>query len=280
MQSLHIVFRKRIVFFTLALLTASMYGKRVLVTGGAGFLGSNLCRRLVDQGHSVVALDNLSSGKKDNITPLLKCENFRFVEHDVANPFDFDVEWIFNLACVATPPDYQKEPLQTLRTSFLGAYNVLELARKRGARVMQASTSEVYGEPLMHPQKECYWGNVNPIGIRSCYDEGKRCAEALFFTYAREYKVDAKVVQSDAFENIDENFDVILLNPPQTAGKKLCFKMIEEAKEHLKKGGSLQLVARHQKGGKTLQKKMEEVFGNSEVLSRQSGFRVYMSYLQ
>lgn len=168
---------------------------KILVTGGAGFIGSHLCERLLAEGHSVICLDNFFSGDRDNVAHLLGKPDFTLVEHDVTEPFCFDVEEIYNLACPASPVFYQSDPVKTTRTSVLGAINVLELARETGAKVLQASTSEVYGDPAVHPQNEQYWGNVNPIGLRSCYDEGKRCAESLFFDYRRRYGVRIKVVR-------------------------------------------------------------------------------------
>ncbi len=169
--------------------------KKILVTGGAGFLGSHLCARLLEMGHEVVALDNLYTGKKSNIAFLLGHPRFSFLMHDITKPVDLPVEWIFNLACPASPPHYQKDPIYTTKISVLGALNMLELARTNHARILQASTSEVYGDPEQHPQTESYKGCVNPIGIRSCYDEGKRCAESLFFDYHRQYQLDIKVVR-------------------------------------------------------------------------------------
>lgn len=166
-----------------------------MVTGGAGFLGSNLCRRLLADGHRVVAVDNFYTGRPGNIAELLDDPSFELVEHDVVNPLQREVDQIYNLACPASPPHYQRDPLFTTKTSVFGALNALELARSHGATVLQASTSEVYGDPLVHPQPEEYWGNVNPIGIRSCYDEGKRIAETLFFDYHRAYGVPIKVVR-------------------------------------------------------------------------------------
>lgn len=179
--------------------------KKVLVTGGAGFLGSHLCERLLAAGHSVIALDNLSTGRLENIAPLQNHPNFAFINHDVTHPIDLEVDWILNFACPASPPHYQKDPIQTTKTSVLGALNMLELARKNNARIMQASTSEVYGDPLIHPQPESYVGNVNPIGIRACYDEGKRCAESLFFDYHRMYNIDIKVIR--IFNTYGPNMD-------------------------------------------------------------------------
>lgn len=169
--------------------------KKILVTGGAGFLGTNLCRTLLEQGHSVHAIDNLYTGTMSNIKTLQTFKNFTFTKHNVIEPIDIPCDWIFNFACPASPPAYQKDPLFTTKTSVLGAINMLELAKKYNARILQASTSEVYGNPLEHPQTESYWGNVNPIGIRSCYDEGKRCAETLFFDYHRMYNIDIKVIR-------------------------------------------------------------------------------------
>ena len=168
---------------------------RILITGGAGFLGSHLCDKLLAQGHEVVCLDNLFTGSKANIAHLLANPNFEFVRHDVIDPFKYEVDQIYNLACPASPPHYQFNPIKTTKTSVMGAINCLGLAKRVKARVFQASTSEVYGDPTVHPQPESYWGNVNPIGRRSCYDEGKRCAETLFFDYHRENKVDIRVVR-------------------------------------------------------------------------------------
>jgi UDP-glucuronate decarboxylase len=168
---------------------------RILVTGGAGFLGSHLCDRLIAEGHEVTVIDNLFTGRKQNIAHLLEHPRFEFVRHDVIDPFKFEVDQIYNLACPASPPHYQYNPIKTIKTSILGSINCLGLAKRVKARVFQASTSEVYGDPHVHPQPESYWGNVNPIGKRSCYDEGKRCAETLFFDYHREHKVDIRVVR-------------------------------------------------------------------------------------
>ena len=168
---------------------------RILVTGGAGFLGSHLCDRLHGDGHDVVALDNLYTGRKSNLAHLLGRRNFEFVRHDVTDPFKYEVEQIYNLACPASPQHYQYNSIKTTKTSVLGAMNCLGLAKRVKARVFQASTSEVYGDPELHPQPESYWGRVNPIGRRSCYDEGKRCADTLFFDYHRENRVDIRVIR-------------------------------------------------------------------------------------
>ena len=169
--------------------------KKVLVTGGVGFLGSNLCKKLLQEEYQVTALDNLSCCLNCNVEDLLSNKNFKFIKHDIIENIKLKVDWIFNLACPASPPRYQADPIQTTKTSVLGSLNMLELAKRNKARILQASTSEVYGDPFEHPQKESYRGNVNPIGIRSCYDEGKRCAESLFFDYHRMYDVDIKVVR-------------------------------------------------------------------------------------
>jgi UDP-glucuronate decarboxylase len=178
-------------------LTGAIHGSRVLVTGGAGFLGSHLCERLLADGHQVQAVDNFYTGSRDNVAHLLENPRFSVLEHDVTNPLDVDgeVDQIFNLACPASPPHYQRDPIKTTLTSVLGVYNMLELARRTGAKILQASTSEVYGDPSIHPQPESYWGNVNPIGIRSCYDEGKRVAETLLFDFNRQYGIPIKVVR-------------------------------------------------------------------------------------
>ena len=168
---------------------------RILVTGGAGFIGSHLCKRLVENGDEVICLDNLFTGSKANIDPLLDYHNFEFVRHDVTKEYYAEVDQIYNLACPASPPHYQYNPIKTIKTSVMGAINMLGAAKRVHARILQASTSEVYGNPSVHPQPEEYWGNVNPIGIRSCYDEGKRAAETLFFDYHRQNKVDIKVIR-------------------------------------------------------------------------------------
>jgi UDP-glucuronate decarboxylase len=169
--------------------------KRILITGGAGFLGSHLCDRLVEQGHDVVCLDNFFTSQKQNIAHLLNRPNFEFIRHDVVQPIFLEVDEIYNLACPASPPHYQYNPVKTMKTSVMGAINMLGLAKRVRAKIFQASTSEVYGEPQVHPQPEGYWGNVNPIGLRSCYDEGKRAAETLFFDYYRSNKVNIRVVR-------------------------------------------------------------------------------------
>lgn len=169
--------------------------KRVLVTGGAGFLGSYLCDRLVAQGHDVICLDNLFTSQKSNVAHLLQKPNFEFIRHDIVHPIFLEVDEIYNFACPASPPHYQFNPVKTLKTSVIGAINVLGLAKRTKAKILQASTSEVYGEPQVNPQPESYWGNVNPIGIRSCYDEGKRCAETLFFDYQRDERVNIRVIR-------------------------------------------------------------------------------------
>ncbi|MCK4650900.1 SDR family oxidoreductase [Candidatus Babeliales bacterium] len=179
--------------------------KNILVTGGAGFLGSHLCKVLLEKNYKVLALDNLYTGRFVNIEPLIKNENFHFIKHDIIKPINLDVDWIFNLACPASPPHYQKDPIYTTKTSIIGSMNLLELAKKNKSRILHASTSEVYGDPLQHPQKENYRGNVNSIGIRSCYDEGKRCAESLFFDYNRMYDIDIRVVR--IFNTYGPNMD-------------------------------------------------------------------------
>lgn len=169
--------------------------KRILVTGGAGFLGSHLCARLVAQGQDVICVDNLFTGSKENIRPLLDAPNFEFIRHDVVEPLSLEVDQIYNLACPASPPHYQYDPIKTGKTSVLGALNLLELAREKKARILQASTSEVYGDPLVHPQPESYRGNVNTMGIRSCYDEGKRMAETFFHDYHQVHGVEIKIMR-------------------------------------------------------------------------------------
>lgn len=168
---------------------------RVLVTGGAGFIGSHICRRLLEDGHEVLSVDNYFTGSRQNIQDLLSNPRFEAMRHDVTFPLYVEVDRIFNFACPASPIHYQRDPVQTTKTSVHGAINMLGLAKRTGARILQASTSEVYGDPECHPQAEGYWGRVNPIGIRSCYDEGKRCAETLFFDYYRQHALDIKVVR-------------------------------------------------------------------------------------
>jgi len=169
--------------------------KRILVTGGAGFIGSHLCTRLINEGHDVICLDNFFTGSKDNILHLLGNKHFELVRHDVTVPYQAIVDEIYNLACPASPVHYQHDPIKTIRTSILGAINMLDLASEVNAKILQASTSEVYGDPIVHPQTESYWGNVNTVGIRSCYDEGKRAAETLFFDYNRERKTKVKIIR-------------------------------------------------------------------------------------
>ena len=169
--------------------------KKILVTGGAGFLGSHLCSKLINEGHEVIAVDNFYTGNKTNIIHLLKNPRFELIRHDVTFPLYLEVDEIYNLACPASPIHYQHDPVQTTKTSVHGAINMLGLAKRLKAKILQASTSEVYGDPTAHPQKEDYWGNVNPIGIRSCYDEGKRCAETLFFDYWRQHQLRIKVAR-------------------------------------------------------------------------------------
>lgn len=169
--------------------------KRILVTGGAGFIGSHLCARLLKEGNDVICLDNYFTGNKDNIMHLIGNPRFELVRHDVINPYHVEVDQIYNLACPASPIHYQYNPIKTTKTSVMGAINMLGLAKRVNAKILQASTSEVYGDPFVHPQPESYWGNVNTIGIRSCYDEGKRCAETLFMDYYRQNKVQIKIIR-------------------------------------------------------------------------------------
>ena len=169
--------------------------KRTLVTGGAGFLGSFLCEKLLDQGHEVIALDNFYTGSRKNISHLLDHPSFELIRHDIVEPILLEVDWIFNMACPASPIHYQYNPVKTVKTSVMGAINMLGLAKRVSARILQASTSEVYGDPEIHPQQESYWGSVNPIGLRSCYDEGKRVAETLMMDYHRQNHVDIKLVR-------------------------------------------------------------------------------------
>ncbi len=169
--------------------------KRVLVSGGAGFIGSHLCKRLINDGCYVICLDNLFTGSKRNIAELMDHPHFEFMEHDVTQPLEIEADEIYNLACPASPIHYQHDPIKTIKTSFLGALHMLGIAKRCNAKILQASTSEVYGDPEVHPQVESYWGNVNPVGFRSCYDEGKRCAETLFMDYHRQHGVRIKVVR-------------------------------------------------------------------------------------
>ncbi len=171
------------------------FNKRILVTGGAGFLGSHLCEALLKQGHEVICVDNFFTGRRGNIAHLFSSPNFELLRHDITFPLFVEVDEIYNLACPASPPHYQHDPVQTTKTSVIGAINMLGLAKRTGAKIFQASTSEVYGDPDIHPQPESYWGRVNPIGPRSCYDEGKRCAETLFFDYYRQNNLRIKVVR-------------------------------------------------------------------------------------
>ena len=169
--------------------------KRILVTGGAGFLGSHLCEKLVKEGNEVICLDNYYTGSKNNISHLMSNENFELLRHDICFPLYVEVDEIYNLACPASPIHYQYDPVQTTKTSVHGSINMLGLAKRQNAKIFQASTSEVYGDPEIHPQNESYWGRVNPIGLRSCYDEGKRCAETLFFDYYRQHKLKIKIAR-------------------------------------------------------------------------------------
>lgn len=168
---------------------------QILLTGGAGFLGSNLAQRLTSLGHKLTIIDDLSTGSLDNLEPLLGAGSITFIEHDIRKPFQTNVDFILNFACPASPPHYQANPVKTIETNFLGAVNMLHLARESGAKLLQASTSEIYGDPLESPQTESYWGNVNTIGLRSCYDEGKRAAETLCFDFFRQYNVDTRVIR-------------------------------------------------------------------------------------
>lgn len=179
--------------------------KTILVTGGAGFIGSHLCERLLSEGNKVICLDNFFTGTRENIQKLTANPDFEVIEHDVTEPVDLKVDEIYNLACPASPPHYQYDPIKTTKTSVLGAINMLELAKQLNIKILQASTSEVYGDPDVHPQPESYWGKVNPIGIRSCYDEGKRVAETLFFDYNRQAKLDIRVVR--IFNTYGPNMD-------------------------------------------------------------------------
>ena len=194
-----------VVLLSLSNFFESYSAQKVLVTGGAGFVGSHLCKKLLGLGYEVIALDNLYTGCKRNIYNLLTDEKFSFVEHNIIDPIDIEVGYIFNLACPASPPQYQKDPIFTTKTSIIGSINMLELARRYSAPILQASTSEIYGNPEQHPQQEAYRGCVNPIGPRACYDEGKRCAESLFFDYQRTYGVTIKIVR--IFNTYGPNMD-------------------------------------------------------------------------
>lgn len=179
--------------------------KRILVTGGAGFIGSHLCKRLLDEGNNVICLDNFFTGSKKNIEELLDNSRFELVRHDITKEYFVEVDQIYNMACPASPPHYQYNPIKTMKTSVLGIINMLGLAKRCKATILQASTSEVYGDPHVHPQVETYWGNVNPIGIRSCYDEGKRCAETLMMDYHRQNNVDTRIIR--IFNTYGPNMD-------------------------------------------------------------------------
>lgn len=180
--------------------------KRILITGGAGFIGSHLCERLLNDGHDVICLDNFFTGSKDNIRHLIAHDHFELVRHDITKEYFAEVDQIYNLACPASPPHYQYNPIKTIKTSVIGMINMLGLAKRCKATILQASTSEVYGDPQVHPQIESYWGNVNPIGIRSCYDEGKRCAETLVMDYHRQNNVDTRIVR--IFNTYGPNMDL------------------------------------------------------------------------
>ncbi|MBQ9688648.1 SDR family oxidoreductase [bacterium] len=186
----------------------------ILVTGGAGFIGSHLCERLVNEGNRVTCVDNLYTGSMDNIEHLLENDNFEFINHDITEPLDIKVDQIYNLACPASPPHYQKDPVKTFKTSVIGILNLLELAKTNDAKILQASTSEVYGDPKVHPQQETYWGHVNPIGIRSCYDEGKRSAETLMMDYHRMYNTKIRIIRifNTYGPNMDKNDGRVVSN--------------------------------------------------------------------
>lgn len=184
----------------------SNIAKKVLVTGGAGFIGSHLCKKLLEQGNYVYCLDNFCTGAKSNIEELLNNDRFKLIEQDITEEYIEKVDEIYNFACPASPPHYQADPVKTIKTSVLGIINMLELAKTCNARILHASTSEVYGDPIVHPQKENYWGNVNPIGLRSCYDEGKRCSETLMMDYHRQYNVDIRIIR--IFNTYGPNMDI------------------------------------------------------------------------
>ena len=172
-----------------------MQGEKILITGGAGFIGSHLCKKLLSKENKIFCLDNFYTGSRQNIKPFLSNPNFQLLEKDMIEIFEIEADYIFNLACPASPPHYQKDSIKTMKTSILGIYNLLDIVEKNNARLLQASTSEIYGSPLENPQKESYWGNVNPIGVRSCYDEGKRCAETILVDFYRQKKSDIKIVR-------------------------------------------------------------------------------------
>lgn len=180
--------------------------KKILITGGAGFIGSHLCKRLLTEGNEIICLDNFYTGSKDNVKDLLDNKNFKLITHDITEKFSAQVDEIYNLACPASPPHYQYDPIKTMETSVLGVSNMLKLAKENDAKIMQASTSEVYGDPKVHPQTEDYWGNVNPIGIRSCYDEGKRCAETLMMDYHRQHNLKTRIIR--IFNTYGPNMDM------------------------------------------------------------------------
>lgn len=188
--------------------------KRILITGGAGFIGSHLCERLLDEGNDIICLDNFFTGSKDNVRYLLNNDHFELVRHDITKEYLAEVDQIYNLACPASPPSYQYNAIKTIKTSVLGMINMLGLAKRCKATILQASTSEVYGDPHVHPQKETYWGNVNPIGIRSCYDEGKRCAETLMIDYHRQNNVNTRLVRifNTYGPNMDKNDGRVVSN--------------------------------------------------------------------
>ncbi len=187
--------------------TTGQFFMKILITGGAGFIGSHLCRKLLNEGNQIICVDNLFTGSEKNIEDLKVNKNFKFIEYDIIKPLNINnkIDQIFNLACPASPPQYQKDPIFTWKTSLLGSLNMLELARKNNCRILQASTSEVYGDPTVHTQPETYWGNVNPVGVRSCYDEGKRAAETLFFDYRRKFGTDIRIVR--IFNTYGPNMD-------------------------------------------------------------------------
>ena len=226
--------------------------KRVLITGGAGFIGSHLCERLLGDGCDVICLDNYFTGSKDNVRHLLDNHNFELVRHDVTEPFYAEVDEIYNLACPASPVHYQYNPIKTMKTSFYGAMNMLGLAKRTKAKILQASTSEVYGDPAVHPQQEGYWGNVNPIGLRSCYDEGKRASETLFMDYHRQNGVRIKItiygdgMQTRSFQYVDDLVEAMVrmmatgddFTGPVNTGNPGEFTMLELAEKVISMTGS------------------------------------------